>query len=77
MVQRTKETVKRGVTPRASGNDAALLLAERVAALEAERDGLLRELEAAKARIAALEEARSEVASRIDGVIASLGSISE
>ncbi len=44
----------------------------RLKALERERDDLRAELEQARARIAALEESRRQVASRIDWVIDSL-----
>lgn len=45
---------------------------EIVRALESERDRLLGELEAAKARIEQLETARADVINRIDWVIDSL-----
>lgn len=49
----------------------------RIAALEQERDRLAAELAAAKARIAKLEEARSQVVNRIDWVIDSLHNLIE
>lgn len=49
--------------------------ASRIRILEAERDRLAAELEAAKARITALEEAREQVLNRIDWVIDSLHSL--
>ena len=50
--------------------------ATRIRTLEAERDSLTAELEAAKSRIAALEQAREQVLNRIDWVIDSLHSLS-
>jgi len=47
----------------------------RLKAVEQERDSLRTELEAARQRIAALEESRSLVASRIDYVIESLSGV--
>lgn len=49
----------------------------RVRTLERERDALKRELETARQRIAALEENRSAVASRIDWIIESLTTVVE
>lgn len=73
MAQRPREKVKRPAgrlkEPAAGSADA------RVRALEQERDGLKLELEAARQRIAALEESRSLVASRIDWVIESLSGV--
>lgn len=46
-------------------------------AVEAERDALKRELEAARARIAELERAREQVLNRIDWVIDSLHNLIE
>ena len=78
MAQRTREKVKRPAgrlkepssatrTPAAARTGDA-----RLKALEQERDRLKGELETARQRIAALEESRSLVASRIDWVIESL-----
>lgn len=76
MAQRAKEKVKRPAgrskepAPRAAAAPDA-----RVRALEQERDRLKNELEVARQRIAALEESRSAVAARIDGVIESLSGV--
>lgn len=48
-----------------------------VGALEQERDALKRELDAAKARIAELEQAREQVLNRIDWIIDSLHNLTE
>ena len=73
MAQRTKEKVKRPASRlKAPAPAAATSGNARLKALEQERDGLKAELEAARQRIAALEESRSLVASRIDWVIESL-----
>ncbi|MGE0023310.1 MAG: DUF4164 family protein [Hyphomicrobium sp.] len=83
MVQRTKAQAKRpagrpskepppapgGATSPAPGVEA------RLKAVEQERDTLKSELDAARQRIAALEESRSLVASRIDWVIESLSGV--
>lgn len=71
MVQRAKEKVKRpaGSLKEPSATGAA---DNRIKALEQERDALKAELEIARQRIAALEESRTAVASRIDWVIESL-----
>ena len=59
-----------------AGHDTAgTPAAAQVGALQAERDQLAAELKAAKARIAALEEARDQVLNRIDWVIDSLHSL--
>ncbi|MFA5948728.1 MAG: hypothetical protein WC807_00435 [Hyphomicrobium sp.] len=84
MVQPVKDKAKRlAARPaRASGasdsQEAGNLqaLVSRVSALEAERDTLKRELEAARQRIAALEESRVQVANRIETVIGSLTTLS-
>jgi chromosome segregation ATPase len=76
MVHRDKENVKRAPSrakePRAASAAAPQRLETHVKALEQERDLLKAELEAARQRIASLEESRSAVASRIDWVIESL-----
>ena len=76
MAQRPREKVKRpaGRLKEAAATAAATPEA-RVRALEQERDVLKRELEAARQRIAALEESRSIVASRIDWIIESLSNV--
>ena len=51
--------------------------ATRVEALQTEINRLTRDLEAANARIATLEQAREQVLNRIDWVIDSLHSLSE
>jgi len=58
-------------------SDPAQSLEVRAKALERERDMLKAELEAARQRIASLEESRSVVASRIDWVIESLHGLVE
>jgi chromosome segregation ATPase len=76
MAQRERDKVKRTVARPAESTagiaDAVQRLEARARTLERERDGLRAELEAARARIAALEEAREEVVNRIDWVIDSL-----
>lgn len=76
MAQRTKEKVKRAsARPKVPPAPAASSAEQRLKTLEQERDGLKSELEAARQRIAALEESRSLVASRIDWVIESLNGV--
>lgn len=76
MVQRSREKVKRPAGHLKEPLAAPAVGGEqRVKALEAERDRLQAELEAARQRIAALEESRSAVASRIDWVIESLSGV--
>lgn len=81
MVQRVKEKVKRPAAGRVKAAPASAASSAgpeaRVKALEEERAHLKAELEAARIRIAALEESRSAVASRIDWVIESLNGIAE
>lgn len=76
MAQRERDKVKRTVARPSESTtgiaDAVQRLEARARTLERERDGLRAELEAARARIAALEEARAEVVNRIDWVIDSL-----
>jgi chromosome segregation ATPase len=76
MAQRAKEKVKRpaGRLKESSARQTGASDA-RVRALEQERDRLKSELEDARQRIAALEESRSLVAARIDGVIESLSGV--
>jgi hypothetical protein len=79
MAQREREKSKRvparpKETPAGYG-DAMQRLETRARAAERERDSLRAELEAARARIAVLEESRSQVASRIDWIIDSLSSV--
>ena len=78
MVQRVREKAKRPAS-RAKEPASAAAPADRtearVKALEEERDKLKAELEIARSRIAALEESRSAVASRIDWVIESLSGV--
>ncbi len=77
MAQRAKEKVKRpaGRLKEPAASRAAATPDTRVRALEQECDRLKNELEAARQRIAALEESRSLVAARIDGVIESLNGV--
>lgn len=81
MVQRAREKAKRpsgrAKEPPAAAAAAPERADARVKSLEQERDRLKAELEAARLRIAALEESRSAVASRIDWVIESLNGIVE
>jgi cell division septum initiation protein DivIVA len=75
MVQRVKDKAKRPAVrlkEQASPAPAATRGDTRVKALEQECERLKAELETARQRIAALEESRSAVASRIDWVIESL-----
>jgi hypothetical protein len=75
MAPRTKDKVKRSTgRPKEPAKPASSTDA-RIKALEQERDGLKGELDAARQRIAALEESRSAVASRIDWVIESLNGV--
>jgi hypothetical protein len=79
MAQREREKAKRTtVRPKdtaQSYSEALQRLESRARALERERDGIKADLEAARARIAALEESRSQVANRIDWIIDSLNSL--
>ncbi len=52
-------------------------LSARIKALEDERDQLARELEVAKLRVAALEQAREQALNRIDWVIDSLHNLQD
>jgi predicted nucleic acid-binding Zn-ribbon protein len=75
MAQRAKDKAKRPagrLKEQASPAPAAQPADARIKALEQERDHLKAELETARQRIAALEESRTAVASRIDWVIESL-----
>jgi chromosome segregation ATPase len=76
MVQRAKEKVKR---PAGRSKEAPLPASgtadARLKTLEQERDRLKNELDVARQRIAALEESRSQVASRIDWIIESLSGV--
>ena len=81
MAQREQNKAKR-VTVRASAVNAQAVangdaLEGRLRALEAERDRLTSELEAARAEIQRLEQARADIANRIDWVIDSLHNILE
>ncbi len=75
MAPRTKDKVKRPAGRPKEPAKAASSTDSRIKALEQERDGLKGELDAARQRIAALEESRSLVASRIDWVIESLNGV--
>jgi len=79
MAQREREKAKRATArPKETAqsySEALQRLESRARALERERDGIKTELEAARARIAALEESRSQVANRIDWIIDSLNSL--
>ena len=77
---KTSAAAKASAAPK--GSDAAAAsaparLETRIKALEQERDRLKTDLEAARLRIAALEESRSAVANRIDWVIERLGGVVE
>jgi uncharacterized coiled-coil DUF342 family protein len=80
MVQREKEKAKRGAAraKESTGGHGEIVqrLEARAKALERERDGLKAELEAARARIALLEESGSQVVNRINWVINSLNNLS-
>jgi hypothetical protein len=77
MAQREREKAKRGVVRANEAIAGASDAAQRMKALERERDGLKVELEAARARIAVLEESRSQVVNRIDWVIDSLHNLTD
>ncbi len=82
MAQRVQSKAKRATTGRASATDSpavgkAATADARFRALEAERDRLKAELETAKAEIQRLEQARADIANRIDWVIDSLHNILE
>ncbi|HRN89721.1 DUF4164 family protein [Hyphomicrobium sp.] len=64
-------------TKRADSAAPPARLETRIKSLEQERDRLKSDLEAARMRIAALEESRSAVANRIDWVIERLGGVVE
>jgi uncharacterized coiled-coil DUF342 family protein len=76
MTQRERTKAKRPTARQdeaSSGlGDTVQRLESRTKALELERDGLRAELEAARARIGSLEQARDQVVTRIDGMINSL-----
>ena len=75
---RTSAASKASAAPKGMDPTAASpRLETRIKALEQERDRLKSDLEAARLRIAALEESRSAVASRIDWVIERLGGVAE
>lgn len=71
-VKRSPSSSERKAGAAATGDPAA-----RLAALEAERDRLLADLETAQGRIAELETSRAAVVNRIDWLIDSLGSALE
>jgi chromosome segregation ATPase len=81
MAQRAQEKAKRvparqkhsAPAPGAASRD----IEERYKALERERDDLKAGLEAARSRIATLEESRNQIANRIDWVIESLQGLVE
>lgn len=81
MAQREREKAKRGAArpaeTTASTSDVVQRLEARTKALERERDALKAELELARARVAVLEESRSQAVNRIDWVIDSLHNLSE
>ena len=74
MAQRDREKSRRAAARpgEAAAPDASPRLEARVKLLERERDALKSELEAARARIASLEESRRQAANRIDWVIDAL-----
>lgn len=79
MAQRERTKAKRP-TARAEDSssgtgDTLQRLESRARALEAERDGLKAELEAARARIGSLESAREQVVSKIDNMLTSLNAV--
>ena len=79
MAQRTREKAKRPSGRVKEPSPSVTGLPERadarLKAVEKERDSLKSELDAAKQRIAALEESRNVVAQRIDWVIESLDGV--
>jgi chromosome segregation ATPase len=78
MAQRERDKTKRASRANesiAGFSDAVQRLEARAKALELERDGLKSELEAARRRIAVLEQTRNQVANRIDWVIDSLNNL--
>jgi predicted RNase H-like nuclease (RuvC/YqgF family) len=81
MAKREREKAKRPAARASEGtqgmSEAMQRLEARAKVLELERDGLKSELEAARARIAMLEESRKKVANRIDWVIDSLHNLAE
>jgi chromosome segregation ATPase len=81
MAQRDREKPKRGavrtVESVAGISDAMQRLEAEARKLERERDGLLLELEAARARIKVLESTQTDVANRIEWVIDSLHNLSD
>jgi len=82
MAERAARKVKRtAASPRTEAANAAPAAsdryAQRVKALERERDRLKTQLAEAEARIARLEESRAEAVNRIDWVIDSLHNVLE
>jgi uncharacterized coiled-coil DUF342 family protein len=80
MAQRAQQKSKPGSArqkPAASPAAGGRELEDRLKALERERDELKASLEAARGRITALEESRSQIANRIDWVIDSLQTLVE
>lgn len=84
MAQRDREKSAKRVTPAAAlrSKDAAAApaaaehrLEAKIKALEKERDGLKAELEAARLRIAALDQSRRQAADRIEWIIDSLNGL--
>ena len=81
MAQRDREKAKRPAIRTGDSvaglADAVQRLEARAKTLERERDGLKSELDAARARIRALDEARADVVNRIDWVIDSLHNLKD
>ena len=81
MAQREQNKAKRATGRAGAVNARAVAkgdaIEERCRALEADRDRLTAELEVARAEIQRLEQARADIANRIDWVIDSLHNILE
>ena len=76
-VKRTADSHRTDAANAALAPAAADRYAQRVKALERERDRLKTQLAEAEARIARLEESRAEAVNRIDWVIDSLHNVLE
>jgi hypothetical protein len=77
MPRRSQPRARRSPAPAGEPSSAGGGIAEVIAQLEQERDALKVELKAVEARIAALEQQRTELLNRIDWAIDSLHNLLE